>query len=111
MPHWDRDEPQFFDIFELPWREVAEIEIARGVEGRLISKDQRTGAATAMLQLPAGWAATDSGRDATLELFVLDGDLTIDGETLYLDCEIDADEMTCDEDTDGLHYVLDWERD
>ncbi len=82
MPHWDRDEPQFFDIFELPWREVAEIEIARGVEGRLISKDQRTGAATAMLQLPAGWAATDSGRDATLELFVLDGDLTIDGTTV-----------------------------
>ena len=82
MPHWDREEPQFFDIFDLPWREVPEIEIARGVEGRLISKNQKTRAATAMLQLPGSWQATDSGRDTTLEIFVLDGDLTVNGTTV-----------------------------
>lgn len=81
-PLWNRDEPQFFNIFDLPWREVADVDIARGVDGRLISKDAKTNAATAMLRLPGSWQATASGSDTTLELFVLEGDLTVNGTTV-----------------------------
>lgn len=76
----DRAEPQFFNIFEQPWRTLDGVEAAHGLETRLISRDTDTGAATFMSRLPAGWMHTASNRDGTLELFVLDGSLTVDGE-------------------------------
>lgn len=76
----DRNEPQFFNIFEQPWRSLADVEFAHGLDTRLISSDSDTGAATFMSRLPAGSTRNLSPSDGTLELFVLEGSLALDGD-------------------------------
>jgi hypothetical protein len=78
----DRAEPQFFNIFEQPWRSLDEIEVTHGLETRLISHDTNTGAATFMSRLPSRWAHHARATDGTLELFVLEGTLTVDDDPI-----------------------------
>src|SRR4051812_42667588 len=67
-----REEALFFDIDELPWQQ------ADGAEARLVSRDDG-GGETHQLRLPPGWRAAEQAADATVELFVLEGALTVDG--------------------------------
>jgi hypothetical protein len=80
--HWNRDEPQFFNAYALPWRTIDDIEVARGVPGRLISADEASDSSTTMVQLPPSWRAVDSADTATLEMFVLEGDVTVGDQTV-----------------------------
>lgn len=77
-----RDEPQFLDIYALPWRGFGELEVAQGLDVRVLSHVPATGAATFMARLPAGWHGGHAGDLGTLECFVLEGDLTVDGSTV-----------------------------
>ena len=67
----------------IPWN--AAEGLRPGAEARILSKDDETGACSAMLRYPAGWSR--SGPDVVLaeeELFVLDGGLTIGAQSYGL---------------------------
>ena len=76
-----REDHRFFNIYELPWDTAAEPAGVAGLEQRLISRDSATGASTLMVRVPAGWeGAADA--ETTVGLFVLEGDLDVDGHEL-----------------------------
>ena len=52
MAHWDRSEPQFFDVWDLGWEKASDLEFFSGVEIRTMSKDPDTGAGTYMVRFP-----------------------------------------------------------
>jgi hypothetical protein len=79
---WSREEPQFFNIHGLDWVPSREVRVLDGVETRLLSSDEDRTSTTTMARLPAGWDAVESGEDATVEFFVLEGDLEINGDTV-----------------------------
>ena len=78
MNPMSREDPQFYNAYELPWRSASgEHEILHGLDARLLSKNRRTGASTWMARLPAGWRTSIKADQDTVETFVLEGDLTI----------------------------------
>ena len=79
---WSRTEPQFFNIHGLDWAKAEESRLLDGVDARLLSRDDEGASTTTMARLPAGWSAIESGEDATTEFFVLEGDLSINGEAV-----------------------------
>jgi hypothetical protein len=73
-----REDPQFYNIYEQPWRGASgEHEILHGLDARLLSKNRRTGASTWMARLPAGWRTSIKADQDTVETFVLEGDLSV----------------------------------
>ena len=76
----NRDNPQLFNAYELAWGSVSDPPIAHGVEARLLTVDSARGTTTLMLRLPPGWTYTETAEDATIELFIAEGDLTVNGE-------------------------------
>lgn len=79
----NREDPQFYSIYELPWRiDRGEHEILHGLESRLLSRNRRTGAATYMARLPAGWRTSIKADQDTAECFVLEGDITVNDRSL-----------------------------
>lgn len=81
-----REEPLFFDVFAEPWQEGAaaapEVELARGLSVQVASRYRDGRGFSVVAALPAGWQGVERAADATLEAFVLDGDLTVPGRTL-----------------------------
>ena len=80
--HWRRDEPQLFNMYELPWERLDGPRIAHGVEARLLTRDVRSGSSTFMLRLQPGWRLAEQTDEATLECFVLQGDLAVEGRAV-----------------------------
>jgi hypothetical protein len=78
--HWRRDEPQFFDVFSLPHEPIGEPALLHRVEGCLLSRDAASGSATFLVHIAPGWARAEDAEEATVELFVLSGDLTVNGD-------------------------------
>ena len=78
--HWRRDKAQFFNIFDLGWQKADGPSAFYGLETRLISKDENNGQCTYMVNLPSGWKHVESGDDGSLEIFVLEGDMTGNGK-------------------------------
>ena len=79
----NREEPQFYDIYAQPWRQAhGQHEVVNGLETRLVSHDNRTGAATYMAELPAGFRRTLKADEAAVEAFVMRGDLSVNGESV-----------------------------
>src|SRR5262245_22230308 len=74
---FDRADPQFFNVFDLPWASYGEHEVVRGLEARLVTRDASTGAATYFVRVPAGWRRAVSAADYSLECFLLEGDLAV----------------------------------
>ena len=56
-----------------------DVRLLHGLESKLISHDAVTGASTSMARLPASWSQTHGDEEATLELFVCEGDLSVEG--------------------------------
>ena len=53
--HGRREDPQFFNIYELDWKRHADgPEVVADVEARLVTENGATGAATYMARVPAG---------------------------------------------------------
>ena len=80
--HWRRTEPQFFDIFALDWKRGIGPALTHGVDARLVTRDEGTEASTLMVSIPPGWRHVEQGTDGTLEIFVLEGDLSADGKSV-----------------------------
>ena len=75
-----RDEPHHFNAYELEWERGSEIPLFDGADRRVITRDGGTGSATTMVRLPPGWRRSAAADDGTLECFVLEGDLSVEGE-------------------------------
>lgn len=76
-----RDRPHFFNFLALERIALRDAPKAiGGVEGAVVSGDDRTGARAFVVELPAGWRSSHDGAEASLEFFVLRGDLSMEGE-------------------------------
>ena len=76
----NRDNPQLFNAYELPWKLVDGPPIVHGLEARLLTVDTAGGATTLMARIPPGWRYTESADEATVELFVAEGDVSVNGD-------------------------------
>ncbi len=77
--HWRRDEPRFYDFLALERAPLSEPRPVHGLRGALMSMDDRSGARTLVVELPAGWRQAEDAAEASLELLVLRGDLSLEG--------------------------------
>lgn len=82
MNHRNRDDPQFFHVWALPWETVPGPSFLHGVETRIMSDRPETGAGTYMVKMPAGWSHVEQADEGALEIFVVEGDLTANGRTV-----------------------------
>ena len=80
MSTWNRDEPQFYNMYELPWRKENDLPFFHGLDSRLISKDADSASRTYMVHIPGGWSHTELAEEASLEMFVFEGDMTGNGK-------------------------------
>ena len=78
--HTSREQPQFYNVHELDWQPHSEVPALAGVSARLLSKDTDGASMTVMAKLPAGWRAVEQADEATVEFFVLEGGLAVNGE-------------------------------
>jgi hypothetical protein len=77
-----RDEPGFYNFLALGRARLDAPDLIGGLAGALMSEDQRSGAATYVVELPPGWRGRTDGKAASLEFFLLRGDLALDGEAV-----------------------------
>lgn len=80
MTHTRRDEPQFYNILELDWRPGNELPAVHRLDRRVLNRDEAKPSATLMVRIPPSWRSLHSSVDGTLEVFVLQGGLSLDGE-------------------------------
>jgi hypothetical protein len=80
MSHWNRSEAQFFNMYELPWRNENDLPMFHNLESRLVSRDMNSESRTYMVRIPAGWSHLEKADEAALEMFVFDGDMTGNGK-------------------------------
>lgn len=74
---------EFVQVQNLPWRQGLPEGHRAGVESRVLSFDDDSGASSLLVRYPAGFSAPDPFTlNVDEELFVLDGDLTI-GDRAY----------------------------
>ena len=79
----NREDPQFYNAYELPWASSpGEHEFTHGLETRVLSCNSRTGATTYMVRIPAGWRRTINADQETIEMFVMEGDITANDRTI-----------------------------
>src|SRR5262245_7818088 len=78
--HWRRDEPQFYRFLGLTRERLDGPQVIGGLTGVLLSRDTSSDARTYLVELPSSWRHLEAGREASLELFVLRGDLSTVGE-------------------------------
>ena len=74
--HWRRDEPQFYRFLGLPREQLDGPHVIGGLTGILLSRDTSSDSHTYLVELPPGWCHLEAGREASLELFILRGDLS-----------------------------------
>lgn len=78
--HWRRDEPTFYNFLALDRRPVEGPEFIAGLSGALMSRDPKSGSHTWVVEIPPGWRARTDAKVASLELFLLRGDVSLNGE-------------------------------
>jgi hypothetical protein len=81
----NRDQPQFFNAFELDRGPVAWPGPFEGISGVAVSSDARSEAQTLLLELAPGWRREYSATDGTLELLMLRGDVALEGQRVGAD--------------------------
>lgn len=78
--HWRRDAPGFYNFLALERRAIDGPDMLGGLAGALMSHDPRSEARTYVLDLPPGWRGRTDASTASLEFFLLRGDLSLGGE-------------------------------
>ncbi|MFQ3664857.1 MAG: hypothetical protein SNJ79_02315 [Sphingomonadaceae bacterium] len=74
-----RDEPGFYNFLTLSRAKLDDPTPTAGLPGALMSHDPRTEARTSLVEIPAGWQGRFDAREASFELFLLRGDLALEG--------------------------------
>ncbi|MDX2224766.1 MAG: hypothetical protein SFV21_18580 [Rhodospirillaceae bacterium] len=80
--HWRRDEPTFYNFLALGRARLDAPAPLGGMSGALMSRDPKSGAHTFVVEAPPGWRARTDATDASLEFFLLRGDMALNGETV-----------------------------
>ena len=86
--HWHRDEPTFYNFFNLDATALDAPAPIDGLDGVLMSEDRQSEARTYYVTLPRGFKANVDAKDGSLEFFVLSGELLLDGERAGSQCYI-----------------------
>jgi hypothetical protein len=85
-PGLDRPHVEFIQAQMLPWRRIGAAAARPDAEYKFLSRDPATGACSALLRYPPGWAREGAEHlDADEEFYVLDGAMEIDAETYGFD--------------------------
>ncbi|RME66330.1 MAG: hypothetical protein D6782_04545 [Alphaproteobacteria bacterium] len=74
-----RDVPGFYNFLALERQGLDAPDVLAGLNGALMSRDARSEAATYVVDIPPGWRARTDAALASLEFFLLRGDLVLDG--------------------------------
>lgn len=74
-----REEPQCYETAHLDWQSMSETRLLAGIDARLLSRSSDADSSTYELRIPPGWSCKPDTDEATLELFVLQGDLALEG--------------------------------
>jgi len=74
-----RHEPQFYETRTLPWDRLSDTRLLGGIDARRLSRSANHDSATYELRFPPGWRCQPDTDEATIELFVLEGDVSLDG--------------------------------
>lgn len=80
--HFRRDEPAFYNSLALDRTRLDAPDVLGGLTGALMSKDFKSDAHTFIVEIPAGWRAKTDAQLASLEFFLLRGDLALNGESV-----------------------------
>jgi hypothetical protein len=80
--HWRRDAPGFYNFLALARGRVEAPAPIGGLTGALMSADPAHGAQTFLCEIPPGWQARYDALEASLEFFLLRGDLALGAETV-----------------------------
>ena len=80
--HWRRDEPTFYNFLALDCVTADRPDLLGGTEGALMSRDKASLAETHFLVLAPGWKGRTDAREASVEIFVLSGSLSLADETV-----------------------------
>jgi hypothetical protein len=78
--HWKRDEMTFYNSLVLSRSILDAPPPLGGCRGALMSKDLHSGSFTYLLELPKNWKSRFDADEACLEFFILDGDISLDGD-------------------------------
>ena len=82
IEHWRRDEPTFYNFLGLEHRTLDAPDPLGGLMGALMSKDIRSGSKTYVVRMPPGWKTETDAKFGSLEFFLLNGDLSLNGESV-----------------------------
>ena len=74
-----REEAIFLNLFDLVMEEQAAPAPLAGVDAAVVATDPGTGSTTFLARFPANWEHTSDTAEATLELFVFEGDVAAAG--------------------------------
>ena len=78
---------EFIQAQLIPWRRIGQEAARPDAEYKFLSRDEETGACSALIRYPPGWRREGGNSLAAAEEFyVLDGALEIDGERYSHDC-------------------------
>jgi len=72
-----RPQIEFIQSQNLPWVADTRIGLGDGAEIKVLSEDDKTGAASLLVRYPAGWTFPAGASGADEEFLVLDGELTV----------------------------------
>ena len=73
-------DPELFNMYEMDWQRGDVPGGLDGVDARSLSVDPATDSASFMARLLPEWQVTVDARDGTLEIFLLGGDLSANGQ-------------------------------
>ncbi|MFN3592151.1 MAG: hypothetical protein ACK4TG_08180 [Thermaurantiacus sp.] len=77
-----RADPGFYNFLALDRAALDGPEPTAGLSAALMSSDPVTGARTTIVEILPGWRRAEQAQDASVELFVLRGDLSLDGKAV-----------------------------
>ena len=78
--HARRDEPQCYALGALDWGRSPHVPLLAGLDAKTLQVDPARGSSTSVARLPGGWRTSYDAAEATLELFVLAGDVALAGD-------------------------------
>lgn len=73
-----RPQIEFIQSQSLPWTPDTRFSLGDGVDIKLLSEDDETGAVSLLARYPAGWSAPAGAKGADEEFLVLHGDLSVE---------------------------------
>ncbi|MDG2243299.1 MAG: hypothetical protein P8L66_07360, partial [Rhodospirillaceae bacterium] len=82
VENWRRDEPTFYNFLALERKSLSAPDPLGGIAGGLMSWDKKSESQTYIVEVPPGWKTRTDSKDASLELFVLRGDLALNGDSV-----------------------------